>query len=48
MQFKHRFSYDADAVDEIDEEYYGGADDIDDIDEEYCGGADDIDEDAPE
>lgn len=29
MQFKHRFSYDADAVDEIDEEYYGGADDID-------------------
>lgn len=45
MQFKHRFSYDADAVDEIDEEYYGGADDID---EEYCGGADDIDEDAPE
>lgn len=36
MQFKHRFSYDADAVD-----------DIDDIDEEYCGGADDIDEDAP-
>lgn len=45
MQFKHRFSYDADAVDDIDEEYYGGADDID---EEYCGGADDIDEDAPE
>lgn len=36
MQFKHRFSYDADAVD-----------DNDDIDEEYCGGADDIDEDAP-
>lgn len=29
MQFKHRFSYNADAVDDIDEEYYGGADDID-------------------
>ena len=45
MQFKHRFSYDADAVDEIDEEYCGGADDIDEM---YYGGADDIDEDAPE
>ena len=48
MQFKHRFSYDADAVDEIDEEYYGGADDIDDIDEEYYGGADDVTKTAPE
>lgn len=42
MQFKHRFSYDADTV---DEEYYGGADDIDE--EDYTGGAEDIDEDGP-
>lgn len=47
MQFKHRFSYDADAVDEIDEDP-AGADDIDGIDEKYYGGADDIDEDARE
>lgn len=44
MQFKHRFSYDAETPDEEDP---AGADDIDDIDEKYYGGADDIDEDVP-
>ncbi len=44
MQIKQRFSYDADAVDEIDEEYYGGADDIDEEDYLAAAGADDIDD----